>query len=296
MIERVAARESDFDIIHYHTDYLHFLVARRMTAPHVTTLHGRLDIPDLGAMYDEFDDMHLVSISDAQRRPLPQGSWISTVHHGLPSDMLRFNPHPEGYFAFVGRISPEKRVDRAIHIAQALEVPLKIAAKVDKVDRDYFETEIKPLLDHELVEFIGEIGDSDKGAFMGNARALLFPIDWPEPFGLVMIEAMACGTPIVAFRNGSVGEVLEDGVSGFVVDSMDQAIDAAGRIHELDRCRVRNAFDTRFTAARMAKDYLEVYADVCAGRTLRSGTRSTPPDVSAILDGEDSASGEIVAA
>jgi glycosyltransferase involved in cell wall biosynthesis len=296
MIERVATWESDFDVIHFHTDYLHFLLARRMTVPHVTTLHGRLDIPDLGAMYDEFGDMPLVSISDAQRRPLLQASWLSTVHHGLPTDLLPFNPDPEGYFAFLGRISPEKRVDRAIQIAQALEVPLKIAAKVDKVDREYFETEIKPLLDHHLVEFVGEIGDSEKGAFLGNARALLFPIDWPEPFGLVMIEAMACGTPIVAFRNGSVGEVLEDGVSGFVVESVDHAIEAARRVHELSRSRVRDEFETRFTAQRMAKDYLEVYTELCARKGLRSDTRSTPPETTAALGGEDSASGEVVAA
>ena len=295
MLERVATREDEFDLVHFHTDYLHFPLARRISVPHVTTLHGRLDIPELAAVYDEFSDVPVVSISDAQRKPLPQANWVGTVHHGLPADLLPYQPDPEGYFAFVGRISPEKRVDRAIEIAKALGVPLKIAAKVDKVDRDYFKAEIEPLLGHSLIEFVGEIGEAEKSAFMGGARALLFPIDWPEPFGLVMIEAMACGTPVVAFRNGSVDEVLREGVTGFIVDSIDQAIDAAGRVLELDRARVRQEFDERFTAERMAKDYLELYAEAAARQTLQSGvTQSTPPDAGDPCGDEQS--GEIVAA
>jgi glycosyltransferase involved in cell wall biosynthesis len=267
MMEHVAAWEQDFDVIHFHTDYLHFPIARRLGVPHLTTLHGRLDLRELGPIYDEFNDMPVVSISDAQRTPLPQARWLSTVYHGVPSSLLRFNPDREGYFAFVGRVSPEKRVDRAIEIAKALEVPLKIAAKVDKADREYFEQHIVKLLDHPLVEFIGEIGEAEKSDFMGGARALLFPIDWPEPFGLVMIEAMACGTPVVAFRHGSVPEVLEEGVTGFVVDSMEGAIDAAKRIGELDRSRVRAVFERRFSADRMAKDYLELYAELAARKS-----------------------------
>jgi glycosyltransferase involved in cell wall biosynthesis len=230
-------------------------------------LHGRLDIRELGPIYDEFNDMPVVSISDSQRKPLPQARWLSTVYHGVPSGLLHFNPRPEGYFAFVGRISPEKRVDRAIEIAKALEVPLKIAAKVDKVDREYFEKDIAPLLDHPLIEFVGEIGETEKSAFMGGARALLFPIDWPEPFGLVMIEAMACGTPVVAFRHGSVPEVLEEGVTGFIIDSMEGAVDAAKRVGELDRRRVRAEFEQRFSADRMAKDYLDLYAELAARKS-----------------------------
>ncbi|HEX4340294.1 MAG TPA: glycosyltransferase family 4 protein [Polyangiaceae bacterium] len=287
MIERVAAWESEFDVIHFHTDYLHFPLARRMTVPHLTTLHGRLDIADLAPVYDEFGDIPVVSISDAQRRPLPQAGWLSTVHHGLPKDLLGFNPEPEGYFAFVGRISPEKRVDRAIEIATALGVPLKIAAKVDKVDLEYFKEKIEPMLDHHLVEFVGEIGEAEKSAFMGGARALLFPIDWPEPFGLVMIEAMACGTPVVAFRNGSVDEVLEDGVTGFIVESVEDAIAAAKRVGELDRARVRAEFERRFTAERMATEYVELYTKLAARKTLPSGiTESGPPPALPETEGE----------
>jgi glycosyltransferase involved in cell wall biosynthesis len=267
-----------------------------MTVPHLTTLHGRLDLDDLGPVYDEFGDIPVVSISDAQRRPLPQAGWLSTVYHGLPAGLLQFNAEPEGYFAFVGRISPEKRVDRAIEIATTLNVPLKIAAKVDKVDMEYFKTKIEPMLDHDLVEFVGEIGEAEKSAFMGGARALLFPIDWPEPFGLVMIEAMACGTPVVAFRNGSVDEVLEEGVTGFIVESMEAAIDSAKRVGELDRRRVRAEFDRRFTAERMAKDYLELYAELAARKTLRSGLTGSSPPPADTADAESPSSSEVVAA
>jgi glycosyltransferase involved in cell wall biosynthesis len=277
MMEQVAAWEHDFDVIHFHTDYLHFPIARRLGVPHLTTLHGRLDIRELGPIYDEFNDMPVVSISDSQRKPLPQARWLSTVYHGVPSGLLHFNPRPEGYFAFVGRISPEKRVDRAIEIAKALEVPLKIAAKVDKVDREYFEKDIAPLLDHPLIEFVGEIGETEKSAFMGGARALLFPIDWPEPFGLVMIEAMACGTPVIAFNRGSVPEIIEDGVNGFIVEDEQGAIGAVYRLSQLSRTKIRAHFESRFTARRMAQDYLSVY---------RSLAEEARPHLKLVVDGK----------
>jgi glycosyltransferase involved in cell wall biosynthesis len=270
MIEQVAALEADFDVAHFHTDYLHFPVARRLRTPHVTTLHGRLDIPDLRHVYDEFGDVPVVSISDSQRIPLPQANWVSTIHHGIPASLLQFTPRPEGYFAFVGRISPEKRADRAIAIATSLGIPIKIAAKVDKADQVYFDDHIVGLLDHPLVEFIGEIGDAEKSAFLGQARALLFPIDWPEPFGLVMIEAMACGTPVVAFGHGAVPEVLEDGVTGFIVDTLEDAVVAASRVGDLDRARIRAVFDERFTAERMARDYVELYTRLADRDTIRT--------------------------
>ena len=259
MIEEVAKRATDFDCIHFHIGELHFPTARRLTVPHVTTLHGRLDLPELKPLFQEFSDIPLVSISDAQRTPLPDAYWAGTVHHGLPTNLLSFHPGPGTYLAFVGRISPEKRVDRAIGIATACGWPLRIAAKVDAADRDYFKREIRPLLDNPLVEYIGEIDESQKNSFLGGAKALLFPIDWPEPFGLVMIEAMACGVPVIAFRGGSVTEIIEPGVTGFVVDSLDEAIDAARRVHLLDRRRCRAEFEQRFTAARMTTDYLRIY-------------------------------------
>ena len=259
MIEQVASLQSQFDFIHFHTDYLHFPVTRRLSVPHVTTLHGRLDIPDLSPVYEEFSEVPVASISQAQRGPLPHANWVSTVHHGLPADLLPYTARPDGYFAFVGRISPEKRVDRAIAIATTLGVPLKIAAKVYRADQKYFDDHIVGLLDHPLVEFIGEIGDAEQGACLGQARALHFPSDWPEPFGLVMIEAMACGTPIVAFGHGSVPEVLDDGVTGYVVNSLEDAVVAASRVGEIDRASVRAVFEQRFTAERMARDYVELY-------------------------------------
>jgi glycosyltransferase involved in cell wall biosynthesis len=263
MLDRLLAEHERFDVIHFHIDYLHFLLSRVMGWPQLTTLHGRLDLPELQPIYDRFGDMPVVSISNSQRAPLPQAGWLSTVHHGLPKDLLKFSPRPSSrssdYFAFLGRISPEKRVDRAIEIATALGVPLKVAAKVDNADRAYHDREIAPLLQNPLVEFMGEIGDDQKSDFLGNARALLFPIDWPEPFGLVMIEAMACGTPVIAFRRGSVPEILEDGVTGFIVDDMDQAVQAAARVSELSRRRVRDEFERRFTSRHMAEGYLALY-------------------------------------
>ena len=259
LLENVFRHADDFDVIHFHVDYLHFPFSRRRPIVHVTTMHGRLDIPDLVPLYEEFRDMPLVSISNAQREPLPWVNWQATVYHGLPQDLYRYRPEPGKYFAFLGRISPEKRVDRAIEIAKQTGIPLKIAAKVDLVDKDYFETVVEPLLREPLVEYVGEIGEGEKDEFLGNAYALLFPIDWPEPFGLAMIEAMACGTPIIAYRQGSVPEVMDEGHTGFIVDELEDAIAAARRIPELSRRRCREMYEQRFTAARMARDYLRVY-------------------------------------
>jgi glycosyltransferase involved in cell wall biosynthesis len=265
MLEEVARRADAFDILHFHISQFHFPLVRRLRVAHVTTLHGRLDFPELVPLYREFTDIPLVSISDAQRDPLPDANWIGTVYHGLPPHLLRFQPAPGRYLAFLGRIAPEKRVDRAIEIATACGLPLKIAAKVDPADREYFERKIRHLIDHPLVEFIGEISETEKGEFLGGATALLFPIDWPEPFGLVMIEAMACGVPVVAFRGGSVPEVVNHGVTGFVVDTVDEAIRATRQVHLLDRHRCRAAFERRFTVRRMTADYLELY-ETLAGR------------------------------
>jgi glycosyltransferase involved in cell wall biosynthesis len=271
MLEEVFQRLSDFDVIHFHVDYLHFPLSRRQAIAHVTTLHGRLDIPDLVSLYEKFPEMPVVSISNAQRRPLPGANWQATVYHGLPADLYRFREEPGSYFAFLGRISPEKRVDRAIEIAKQLSIPLRIAAKVDWVDKEYFETMVEPLLRDPLVEFVGEIGDGEKDEFLRNAYALLFPIDWPEPFGLVMIEAMACGTPVIAYRNGAVPEVMEEGRTGFIVKELEDAVAAARRIPELSRARCREVFETRFTSMRMASDYVQVYERIIHERS--KGTR-----------------------
>jgi glycosyltransferase involved in cell wall biosynthesis len=260
MLERVVHLAVSFDIIHFHVDYLHFPYSRRHATPHLTTLHGRLDLPDLRPLYREFREMPLASISAAQREPLPFANWAGTVHHGLPRDLYRFHAERGGYLAFIGRVAPEKRVDRAIEIAKRVGLPLRIAAKVDAVDREYFENVIEPLLRDPLIEYVGEIGDGEKQDFLGNARVLLFPIDWPEPFGLVMIEAMACGTPVVAFRGGSVPEILEHGRTGFIVDDLDDAVAATRRAGDLSRRHCREAFEERFTAARMARDYVELFA------------------------------------
>ncbi|HET8551651.1 MAG TPA: glycosyltransferase family 4 protein [Gammaproteobacteria bacterium] len=275
LLERVFSSLDAFDIVHFHVDYMHFPLTRRMGACAVTTLHGRLDLPDLPPLYHEFSDMPVVSISDAQRRPLNHARWVGTVHHGLPPALYEFQPEPENYFAFIGRIAPEKRVDIAIAAAKRLGVPLKIAAKVDAVDREYFEDHIEPLLDHPLIEFIGEINDADKRAFLGNARALLFTADWPEPFGLAMIEALACGTPVVALRRGSVPEVIEDGVTGFIVDTADEVAAAAARTTELSRRACRDDFERRFTVERMAHDYLAVYRQL-AERPLLHAVPDVP--------------------
>ena len=273
MLEDVARHARAFDIVHFHLSQLHFPVARRLGVGHITTLHGRLDLPDLQPIYREFHDMPVVSISDAQRLPLPDAAWVGTVYHGLPPDLLQFRPGPGSYLAFVGRIAREKRVDRAIAIATALGQPLRIAAKVDPTDRDYFEHEIRHLLDNPLVEYVGEIDEAQKQEFVGGATALLFPIDWPEPFGLVMIEAFACGVPVVAFRGGSVTEIVDHGVTGFVVDSLDEAISATRGVHRLDRRQCRAVFERRFTVTRMARDYLSLYKTLIARKSPDSTLR-----------------------
>lgn len=263
MLEEVLRRADEFDVIHFHVDLLQFPLFKNLFPKCVTTLHGRLDLPDFHPIYRAFPDMPLVSISDDQRRPMPPVNWVSTIHHGLPEQLHRFRRERGAYLAFLGRISPEKRPDRAIEIAKRSGIPLKIAAKVDAIDRDYFDGTIRPLLDHPLVEFIGEIDDMRKDDFLGGASALLFPIDWPEPFGLVMIEAMAIGTPVIAWAEGSVPEVIDQGVSGIIVTSIDEAVEAASRIDRLDRGAVRECFEMRFTAARMAADYIETFDALC---------------------------------
>ncbi len=258
LLEQVFQQANEFDLIHFHIDYLHFPVSRRDSAAHVTTLHGRLDLPQLPPLYREFDDVPLISISDAQRKPLAWANWQATVYHGMPPDVMRFSPKRGKYLAFLGRISPEKRVDRAIEIARRCGMPLKIAAKVDEADRAYFE-QIKPLFDDPLVEYLGEVGGAAKEEFLANAHALLFLIDWPEPFGLVMIESLACGTPVIACRCGSVPEVIEDGVTGYVLDDWEKAVEAVHCVERISRYDCRESFERRFTSARMARDYVAVY-------------------------------------
>jgi glycosyltransferase involved in cell wall biosynthesis len=259
MIDKVRERAKEFDVLHFHIDFFHFPLFRSLAARTLTTLHGRQDLSDLKPFYSRFGEMPLVSISDDQRKPLPHADFIATIHHGIPPDLHRPSFEPGRYLDFLGRISPEKRPDRAIRIARAAGIPLKIAAKVDKVDEDYFRDDILPLIDGPGVEFIGEINEREKTQFLGEAAALLFPVDWPEPFGLVMIEAMACGTPVLAFRCGSVPEVIEDGVTGKIVDSEDEAVAALAEILSYDRRAVRQRFEDRFTSARMAKDYVSTY-------------------------------------
>jgi glycosyltransferase involved in cell wall biosynthesis len=265
MLDRVRQRADDFDVLHFHIDQYHFPLFRPIARRTVTTLHGRQDLPDLLPLYVGFDDMPLVSISDAQRRPVPNANFAGTVHHGIPTYLHRGTAEARGgYLAFLGRISPEKRPDRAIAIARGGGIPLKIAAKVDRVDEIYFKTVIEPLLAGGGVEFIGEINDHQKTQFLGDARALLFPVDWPEPFGLSMIEAMACGTPVIAFRCGSIPEIIEDGITGAIVESVEEAIAALPHVIALDRKKVRHRFEQRFSATRMAKDYVAIYRSLLA--------------------------------
>jgi glycosyltransferase involved in cell wall biosynthesis len=281
MLDRVRRRADEFDILHFHIDYLHFPLFRDIAAHTVTTLHGRQDLPDLPPIYFGFGDMPLVSISRAQRQPVPHANFVATVQHGLPLELYKPVYHPRGgYVAFLGRISPEKRPDRAIEIARRLGVPLKIAAKVDDADAAYFREKIEPMLGLPHAEFIGEINDTGKNSFLGEASALLFPIDWPEPFGLVMIEAMACGTPVLAFRHGSVPEIVDDGVTGRIVNSMDEAVAALPHVLALDRRLVRQRFEERFSATRMAKDYVSVYRNLLR---QASEQRGQPTDA-ALLD------------
>lgn len=259
LLDQVAREAENFDILHFHTDYCHFPLTRNLNLLSLTTLHGRLDMPDLQPLYSRFLDSPVVSISLAQRKPLSQANWIGNVYHGLPADLYTPKFETGRYLAFLGRISPEKRPDRAIEIALRSGMPLKMAAKVDRADKEYFESKIKPLLNHPAIEFIGEIGDHEKSEFLGNAYAYLFPIDWPEPFGLTMIEAMACGTPTIAFSCGSVPEIMTDGVTGFIVKDMDTAISSVARIPEVSRRGCRAVFDYRFTVERMTADYVSLY-------------------------------------
>ncbi|MHB1124146.1 MAG: glycosyltransferase family 4 protein [Ramlibacter sp.] len=262
MMDMVLKDAASFDVIHFHTDVLHLPLVGRCPTPCVSTAHGRLDLPDLEPLFRRFPQQPMVSISDSQRSPLPWLNWRRTVHHGLPLGLYSFHPQPQDYFVFVGRISPEKRLDRAIEIARACGTPLRVAAKVDPADRAYFTSTIEPLLDDPLVTYLGEIGDAGKNDLIGHARALLMPIDWPEPFGLVMIEALACGTPVIAWRHGAVPEVIDDGVTGFIVHSLEQAIDAARGIADISRQRCRETFERRFSARVMARHYLDVYREL----------------------------------
>jgi glycosyltransferase involved in cell wall biosynthesis len=265
MLEIVAQEATEFDIVHFHIDYLHFPLTRRQNLPSVTTLHGRLDIPEVQALFREFPEMNLVSISDSQREPMLWANWVGTVHHGLPEALYPPNYNKGKYLAFIGRISPEKRVDRAIEVAKQVGLPLKIAAKIDPADKDYFESEIQGLMDHPLVEYIGEIGEHEKAQFLGNAMALMFLIDWQEPFGLVLTEAMACGTPVVAYGMGSVPEVIDDGTTGYIVDSVDAAANAVKRLDALDRRTIRKVFEQRFSVRRMCQDYVRIYQRIRDG-------------------------------
>jgi glycosyltransferase involved in cell wall biosynthesis len=279
MIDQVREREAEFDLLHFHIDMFHFPLFRLMADRTLTTLHGRLDLADLQPFYSHFGEMPLVSISNAQRRPLPAANFVATIHHGIPADLHQPSFNKGNYVAFLGRISPEKRPDRAIRIARAAGIPLKIAAKVDKVDEDYFRNDILPLVDGQDVEFIGEINEREKTKFLGEAAALLFPVDWAEPFGLVMIEAMACGTPVLAFRCGSIPEVIDDGVTGKVIDSEEEAIAALPAVLSYDRRAVRQRFEERFTARRMAEDYASTYRKLlkCRSNGKSQGTRLHRP-------------------
>lgn len=271
--ERALGAVRDFDIIHSHLDFIGFPIARRNTVPVVTTLHGRLDLPELEPVFREFSEVPLVSISDAQRRPIPWANWAGTIHHGLPRNLYTSHTKAGGYLAFLGRMSPEKKPDQAIEIAKRVGLPLRMAAKVDPADQKYFETEVEPLLDHPLIEFIGEISDAQKDEFIGNAMALVCPYDWPEPFGLVLIEALACGTPVVAYRRGSIPEIIDHGVTGFVCETLSEMVDAVGQVPRIDRQRCRAAFDSRFTADRMARDYVALYERIIEEKTVETAPR-----------------------
>ena len=261
MLERVRQKcdDEEFDFLHFHLDYYPFSLFSRQPTPFLTTLHGRLDLPEHQPVFMTFSSVPVISISNAQRRPVPQANWVCTIHHGLPEKLLTPRPVTPGYLAVLGRIAPEKGVDRAIKIAIRCGIPLKIAAKVDRSDQNYYDEVIRPLIDHPLVEYIGEIGDHEKSDFLSGAIGLLVPIDWPEPFGLVMIEAMACGTPVIAYNRGSVPEIIDEGLTGFVVEDETSAVSAVSRLFKLNRDAIRKQFEARFTARRMAFDYLAAY-------------------------------------
>jgi glycosyltransferase involved in cell wall biosynthesis len=289
MVELVMGDAASYDVLHFHIDYLHFPLLRHVATPSVTTLHGRLDVPDLVPLYRTFPDAPVVSISHAQREPLPWLNWLANIYHGMPHRDIVPSFGPGTYLAFLGRISPEKGLDHAIEIAKRADMELKVAAKVDSADEAYFRDEIEPLLEHAHVEFIGEIGETDKDEFLGNAAAVVFPIDWPEPFGLVMIEAMARGTPVVAYRRGSVAEVIDEGISGFVVDEIGPAVEAVQAAMRLPRAGVRAAFERRFTADRMARDYIAVYERMIG----RSRGMSWAPDALTVADSVEVPTGPV---
>ena len=271
MLERVRQKcdDEEFDFLHFHLDYYPFSLFARQPTPFVTTLHGRLDLPEHQPVFDTFSSIPVISISNAQRRPVPQAKWVNTIHHGLPENLLTPQPVTPSYLAVLGRIAPEKGVDRAIKIAIRCGIPLKIAAKVDRADQEYYDEVIRPLMNHPLVEFIGEIGDHEKSDFLSGAIGLLVPIDWPEPFGLVMIEAMACGTPVIAYNRGSVPEIIDEGLTGFIVEDETSAVAVVGRLAGLNRDAIRKQFEKRFTARRMALDYLAAYRNLTMGAAPR---------------------------
>jgi glycosyltransferase involved in cell wall biosynthesis len=283
MLGQVADMAGQFDLIHFHIDYLHFPLTQRQAWPHLTTLHGRLDLPELQPLYRQFPLQPLVSISNAQRAPLHFAKWIGTVYHGLPADLLRFRAEPGNYLAFLGRMDPEKGPDRAIEIACRTGVPLKIAAKIERGNEEYYESLVQPLIRKagKQVEFVGEINGREKSNFLGSAQALLFPIDWPEPFGLVMIEALACGTPVIAYRCGSVPEVIDDGVTGFIVDDVQSAVEAIAMLGTIERAQCRRVFESRFTAARMASDYVDVYRQLLEPPSRSATSRCATAHVTA---------------
>ena len=276
MLDQVFSQAAEFDILHFHIDYLHFPFSQRAHVPNITTLHGRLDLPELESVYRRFPRMPLISISDAQRHPLPKASWRATVYHGLPDELYSVGDGGGGYLAFIGRISPEKGVERAIESAIRADMRIRIAAKIDRVDREYYEAEIKPMMDHPLVEYIGEIGEHEKEEFLGEAAALLFPIDWPEPFGLAMIEALTCGTPVIAFRRGSVPEVIDHGVTGFIVDTVEEMVQAISQVRRLDRQTCRSVAVERFSSHRMAKDYVRQYTLLAQDKMPRQSGSHAP--------------------
>jgi glycosyltransferase involved in cell wall biosynthesis len=269
-LQEVMDRSNEFDLLHFHTDYLHFPVTRFCTKKTLTTLHGRLDIPELKPLYQKFNDAPVISISNAQRTPLPMANWVATVYHGLPVDLYKPGNGEGDYVVFLGRFSPEKRADRAIEIAKRAGMKIKIAAKVDKADEKYFDKEIRHLLDEPHVEYLSEIGEKEKGPLLANAKALLFPIDWPEPFGMVLIEAMACGTPIIAYAHGSVPEIIEHGKTGFVVNSIDKAVEALRNIHLISREECRATFEKRFSDIVMAQNYMRLYERTLPKQSARA--------------------------
>lgn len=289
MIEMVMREASSFEVIHFHSEYLHFPTMRRHPVASLTTLHGRLDIPDLFPLYWEFSEAQLVSISDSQRAPMPWANWIATVHHGLPEDLHTPRMQAGEYLAFLGRFSPEKRPDRAIEIAIRAGMPIRIAAKVDRADEEYFETKIRKLLEHPLVEYVGEIGEGEKAEFLGHASALLFPIDWPEPFGLVMIESLACGTPVIAWKTGSAPEVVDDGVTGYLVDSIEGAVNAVRKLSSIDRRNCRRVFEQRFSVRRMSDEYVKAYQ-----RLLNDESAVMAPETSQVDAVTSSESGAVM--